>query len=45
MVAGREREIPSAPPALRSLAGARIWVSRPDGGVAPSYGVINPTCR
>lgn len=37
---GTERDVPNAPPAMRDLAGARVWVTRPVSGVAPSYGVI-----
>jgi len=37
---GRQRDVPNAPPALRDMPGARIWVSRPVVGAAPSYGVI-----
>ena len=40
MRSGAQRDVPYAPPALRDMAGARIWVSRPVAGVAPSYGVI-----
>jgi len=40
MRSGVQRDVPYAPPALRDMAGARIWVSRPVAGVAPSYGVI-----
>ena len=39
---GMQRSVPNAPPALRQLAGARVWISRPVAGVAPSYGVIEP---
>jgi hypothetical protein len=42
MQSGAQRDVPYAPPALRELAGARIWVSRPVAGVAPSYGVVTP---
>ena len=38
---GAEREIPYAPPTLRSSAGARVWVSKPVTGVSPSFGVIS----
>jgi hypothetical protein len=37
---GVEREVPNAPQALREHAGARIWVTRPVAGQAPSFGVI-----
>jgi hypothetical protein len=37
---GTTREVPNAPPALRALAGKRIWVSRPAANQAPSYGEI-----
>lgn len=37
---GTERDVPYAPPSLRALAGARVWVTRPEAGVSPSYGVI-----
>ncbi len=37
---GVQRDVPDAPPALREMAGARIWISRPVVGVAPSYGLI-----
>jgi hypothetical protein len=40
MWSGTQRDVPYAPPALRDLAGARIWISRPVVGVAPSYGLI-----
>lgn len=40
MRSGTQRDVPNAPPALREMPGARIWVSRPVPGVAPSYGVI-----
>ena len=40
MHSGTLRDIPNATPALRAAAGARVWVSRPVEGVAPSYGVI-----
>ncbi|MEX2179802.1 MAG: hypothetical protein WD801_13890 [Gemmatimonadaceae bacterium] len=38
---GMQRTIPNAPPSMRELAGARVWVSQPVGGVAPSYGLIS----
>lgn len=37
---GRSRGVPNAPEALRRLTGARVWISRPVDGVAPSFGVI-----
>lgn len=37
---GAERAVADAPPGLRALSGARVWVSRPVRGVTPSYGVI-----
>jgi hypothetical protein len=37
---GRVRDIPDAPHELHSLNGARIWITRPVTGVAPSFGVI-----
>jgi hypothetical protein len=39
---GTTREVPNAPSSLRESAGARIWVSKPEQGVAPSWGVIKP---
>ena len=37
---GVARLVPNAPPSLRELHGARIWITRPVEGVAPSYGLI-----
>jgi len=37
---GVERDVPDAPPALRALDGARIWITRPVANQAPSFGVI-----
>ena len=37
---GTTRPVPLATPALRAIAGARVWISRPVDGVTPSYGVI-----
>jgi hypothetical protein len=42
---GATRDIPNAPDNLRAAAGARAWVSHPVAGVAPSFGVIDATCR
>ena len=42
MRSGATREVPNAPTALKEMAGARIWVSKPVAGQAPSYGVIVP---
>lgn len=42
MRSGATRSVPNATPALREMAGARIWISRPVAGVTPSYGVISP---
>jgi hypothetical protein len=39
---GTRREIPDAPPALLAMNGARVWITRPVSGQAPSYGVISP---
>ncbi len=39
---GATRAVPNATPALRDIAGARVWISRPVPGVTPSYGVITP---
>ncbi len=39
---GVTRPVPLATPALRGIAGARVWISRPVAGVTPSYGVIAP---
>ncbi len=39
---GATRPVPNATPALRDIAGARVWLSRPVAGVTPSYGVIAP---
>lgn len=33
---------PDAPAALRSAAGARIWITPPVAGQAPSFGIIRP---
>jgi hypothetical protein len=38
---GAQRAIPDASDALRALAGARIWVTRPEPNRAPTYGVIS----
>jgi hypothetical protein len=38
--AGTTRDVPNAPTALRGMSGARIWITRPAGNQAPSYGVI-----
>ena len=38
--AGTRREISYAPPELRSMSGARIWITRPVENQAPTYGVI-----
>ncbi len=42
MRSGATRGVPNATPALRDIAGARVWISRPVSGVTPSYGVIAP---
>jgi hypothetical protein len=42
MRSGTTRAVPLATPALREIAGARVWISRPVAGVTPSYGVIAP---
>lgn len=42
MRSGATRAVPNATPALRDIAGARVWISRPVPGVTPSYGVIAP---
>jgi hypothetical protein len=42
---GALRSVPDAPPALRGLAGARIWITRPVANQAPSYGVIDGPVR
>ena len=39
---GASVAVPNATPALRALAGSRVWISRPVPGVTPSYGVITP---
>ena len=38
--AGVRREIPNAPQELRSMGGARIWVTRPVANETPTYGLI-----
>ena len=38
---GAQRVIPDAPDALKSLSGARIWITRPEANRAPTYGVIS----
>jgi hypothetical protein len=40
MRSGTQREVPYAPPALKALVGARIWVTRPVTNQAPTYGLI-----
>ncbi|MGH8638238.1 MAG: hypothetical protein ACREUZ_13980 [Burkholderiales bacterium] len=45
MRSGATRSIPNAPPALRALADARIWITRPVANQAPSYGVIEEPAR
>jgi hypothetical protein len=42
MRTGARRAVPNAPTAMRGMAGARIWVTRPDANRAPSYGLIEP---
>jgi hypothetical protein len=42
MRTGARRAVPNAPTAMRGMAGARIWVTRPAANRAPSYGVIAP---
>ena len=37
---GAKREVPNAPPQLLSMAGARIWVTRPVANQTPTVGVI-----
>lgn len=36
---------PDAPTALRQAAGARVWITPPVAGQAPSFGVIKPAAR
>jgi hypothetical protein len=40
MRSGAIREVPNPPTAMREMAGARIWVTKPVAGQAPTYGVI-----
>lgn len=40
MRSGIQRSVPHAPPALREMAGARVWISRPVADRAPSFGLI-----
>ena len=42
MRSGAIREVPNPPTAMREMAGARIWVTKPVAGQAPTYGVIVP---
>jgi hypothetical protein len=36
---------PDAPTALRAAAGARVWITPPVAGQAPSFGVIRPASK
>jgi hypothetical protein len=45
MRSGATRAIPNAPPALRALADARVWITRPVADQAPSYGLIEQPAR
>lgn len=39
---GTTRTVPNAPPTMRGMPGARVWVTHPEPGRAPSFGVVAP---
>ena len=40
LATGESRIVPNAPSAMRAMPGARVWLTRPVPGTAPSFGVI-----